>query len=102
MIYEVTWDTDGTDPCDLELPKYVIVSNSLPFNPKTKECYPDPPVFHIMPSDYPDFDPEEELVDLLTEIFDWCVSSVYIAGNEDFNKDMEFFAKNGFVKYEYQ
>lgn len=102
MIYEVIWDTDGTDPCGLELPKYVIVSNSLLLNPKTKECYPDPPVFHIMPSDYPDFDPEEELVDLLSEIFDWGVSSIYIIDNETFNKDMEFFAKNGFVKYEYQ
>jgi len=102
MIYEIVWDTDGCDPCSLELPKYVIVSNTPFINPKTKECYPDPPVFHIIPSDYPHFNPETELCDLLSEVFDWAVSGIYIVSNDVFNTDMEYFTENGSVKYEYQ
>ena len=102
MIYEIVWDTDGCDPCEYDLPKYVVVSD-IPFlNPKTKECYPDPPVFHIIPSDFPEFNAESELVDLMTEIFDWAISSTYIVTNNTFNADMEYFNKHGFVKYEYQ
>ena len=102
MIYEIVWDTDGCDPCTYDLPKYVVVSNTLFVNPKTKECYPDPPVFHIIPADYPDFDAESELTHLMTDIFDWAISSIYIVSNDTFNTDMEYFAKHGHVKYEYQ
>ena len=102
MIYEVVWATDSSDPCDFDLPKYVIVSNVPFINPVTKESYPDPPVFHIAPSDYPDFNAESELTILLTEVFDWSVASIYIVSNNTFNTDMEFFAEHGYVKYEYR
>ena len=102
MIYEVVWATDGSDPCSFDLPKYVIVSNAPFINPQTKESYPDPPVFHIIPADYPDFDAESELVALLSEVFDWAVSGIYIVNNDTVRKDMDFFAEHGHVKYEYQ
>ena len=102
MIYEIVWDTEETCPRKLDLPKYVVVSNHPLKNPKTKESYPDPPVFHIIPSDYPDFDASSELSELLTEVFDWCVSSIYIVNNDTFNKDMEFFAENGYVQHEFK
>ena len=102
MIYEIVWNTDGICPADLDLPKYVVVSNTYLTNPLTGEDYPDPPVFHIIPKDYPEVCVENELSGIMSDIFDWAVSSFYIVGNKAFNSDMEYFMENGSVKYEYQ
>lgn len=101
MIYEIVWNTDGINPGNLDLPKYVIVSNKNMTSRLKGEDFPDPPVFHIIPNDYPDFNPEEEIVDFLTELFDWCIDSIYIVENDAFNKDMKFFSQHKYVTYEF-
>ncbi len=102
MIYEIVWNTDGEVPSNMDLPKYVVVSNNSFLSPITNDVYPDPPVFHIIPNDYPDLDIESELADVMTDIFDWCISSFYVVDNNVFYQDMEFFAKNRFVNYEFE
>lgn len=101
MIYEIVWNTDGHNPGEMDLPKYVIVNNNASFNFISKEEYPDPPVFHIAPSDFPEIDLEEELSDIMTDIFDWCIVSLCIVDNDTFTNDMKHFNKEGFVSYEY-
>ncbi len=101
MIYEIVWDTDGENPSNMDLPKYVVISNNMLSSPNTNDDYPDPPVFHIIPSDYPEMDIEVELADVMTDIFDWCISGIYMVDNTAFENDMEFFASNKFVNYEF-
>ena len=102
MIYEIVWDTDGENPNNMDLPKYVVISDNQFINPNTNDEYPDPPVFHIIPSDYPDMDIETELSDVMTDIFDRCISSFYAVDSNAFQKDMEFFARNRFVNYDFE
>lgn len=101
MIYEIVWDTDGVNPSDYDLPKYVVVSNTYITDPHTGEEYPDPPVFHIIPDDYPEVNVEEELSVIMSDIFDWAVSSFYMVSNDTFADDMAFFSQNKLVTYEF-
>jgi len=101
MIYEIVWDTDGVNPGDYDLPKYVVVNNTYMTNPLTGEDYPDPPVFHIIPKDYPEVNVEEELGDIMSDIFDWAVSSFYMVSNDTFADDMTFYSQNNYVTYEF-
>tara|TARA_B100001287_G_C22648174_1_gene513814 strand:+ start:108 stop:416 length:309 start_codon:yes stop_codon:yes gene_type:complete len=102
MIYEIVWNTDGENPSNMDLPKYVVISNNMLSNPNTNDEYPDPPVFHIIPNDYPALDVEAELANVMTDIFDWCISDIYMVNNSVFESDMKFFASNKFVNYEFK
>lgn len=101
MIYEIVWNTDGENPSNIELPKYVVVSNSEFNIPNVSEESPDMPVFHIIPSDFPDINVEEELADILSDIYGFCISSFYLVGNDVLENDMKFFLDNQYVNYEY-
>ena len=101
MIYEIIWNTDGENPSNMELPKYVVISNDEFNIPNVSGDNPDMPVFHIIPADFPEIDMDEELADIMSDIFDWAVSSFYEVSNTTFDNDMSFFTQNKYVNYEF-
>ena len=76
MLYKIEWDTDNIPTSDLDLPTYVWV-DSLPILDNNNNIYPDPPVFHINPNEYSHINNWDNAVaDILTDVFDWLVTSL--------------------------
>ena len=74
MLYRIQWDTDGIP--DLDLPVYVWV-DSLPILDSSNNIYPNPPVFHINPNEYPHVSSWDTAVsDILSDTFGWLVVSL--------------------------
>lgn len=83
VLYRIVWDTDDVPVEDLDLPTHVYV-DSIPMFTDNNEVYPDPPVFHINPNEYPEINNwDEEVADILTDTFDWRVESLTAVSMED-------------------
>ena len=54
-----------------------------------------------MSQKFPEIDMDEELADIMSDIFDWAVSSFYMVSNDTFADDMTFYSQNNYVTYEF-